>query len=676
VSNEVQSGKIEISDQKKLEAAYALNLCTVSLNQIIDYSDPYILEQEYDAILNNLNIQNIIHDESMLTLIKKILETLTFYRIQEGDKKFLDQEYQGRMKSAIWSAVPSLSVILAGGNPITAAVAVASQIGIGYMNYRKTKRQTDLEKEKKEWELKRALIEEISGLQRELFETAWRLSDKYNFDDRYRLTEKQIKRYSAILMDPDPLRRYERLDTQKEIFHAFPPFWYYKGNAAKEIAHKYATHAEIVSSYTAKALEDYRKFNSIYVELMREDVIAASCAIEHIALLDQARDAEEVKNLLNRVMRFAGENFDVLQIAVLNYISLGENAKAKAILRRLVNEGYNIGLNGLLLSRIYCKWDKSKAEYQILQDRIGPSNVIPWIEDDKEADQQYIAISENKLSRRFEHFLTSLVVHYQNKFNETVGYDPSLRLRKQVDWCLATDITLALVDISNELFVELFESEIFAILNRANGQSWKDFFKEQALSLSEKIKKINAIQVKVKTAILEIMKNNPFGLLENFKAVGDLTDKAKENAGKAFDSINKKFDGKLDILKSGVTTIGSLANKAVENTAKTFDNALPGGNEAEQEKLKSANKVLLQSSNIGKYTSDFFAALKNEFRKNLTVESVVGLQERMKSIFDKWYSANGFPVFEEKVEETGRELVLTKQSDIFFTYPNEDMLLE
>ena len=40
--------------QEKLKAAYALNMCTVSVSQIVDYNDEYILEQEYEAILNNL----------------------------------------------------------------------------------------------------------------------------------------------------------------------------------------------------------------------------------------------------------------------------------------------------------------------------------------------------------------------------------------------------------------------------------------------------------------------------------------------------------------------------------------------------------------------------------------------------------------------------------------------
>ena len=53
----VASKKIAVSDEDKIKAAYALNMCMVSVSQIIDYSDLNILEQEYEAILNNLNLE-------------------------------------------------------------------------------------------------------------------------------------------------------------------------------------------------------------------------------------------------------------------------------------------------------------------------------------------------------------------------------------------------------------------------------------------------------------------------------------------------------------------------------------------------------------------------------------------------------------------------------------------
>jgi len=662
-----------ITDEQKIKAAYALNLCTVSLTQIMDYSDPYILEQEYDAILNNLNIQNIIHDESLLTLLKKTMETLTFYRIQEGDKKFLEKEYQGKMKNSIWSAVPSLSVILAGGNPVTAAAAVAAQVGIGYMNYRKTKSQNIGEKEKKEWELKRALIEEISSLQRELFETSWRLSDRYNFDDSFRLTEKQIQHYSSILMDSDPLRRYERLDAIKDTFRAFPPFWYYKGNSAKEIADKYKQNEKIAAAYRARALTDYREFDSSYIELMREDVIASSCAIEHISLLDKNKDATEIKKLLDRAMRFAGDNFDVLQITVLNYISLGENDKAKAILRSLVNENYNVGLNGLLLSRIYFKWEKNREEYDILSDRIGKRNIIPWMENDTEADKKFIEDRENAISRQFTKFMDTFGMKHRNMFNRIVGYNKALRLKKQVEWCLVADITKILVDRSNEMFRELLENELFAIQKRPANKPWKDFFAEQAVLLNGKIDAFYNTEIKIKKTINEIMEKNPFGVFGGMNIIAETANKAADNVGKAFDGLNKAVDGKLSLLKSGANALGNMAAKAVDAAGKAVEGkSLQGltGKEAEKENLRNAIRELLQSCDFDSYIADFSAAIREEFKKSLTVESVVSLQENMLMIIYKWYRENGFEVYEDTSDDLEIEAPLSVSPDIFFHYPD------
>ena len=161
-----ENGKI--SDKEKLMAAYALNLCTVSVSQIVDYSDLVILEQEYEAILNNLNLENFPKDEALLDILKQILDTVTFFRIQEGDKKFIDREYQQKMKNAIWSAVPNFGVIIAGGmgNPWAMGAALASQVGIGYMNYRKEKANNQLEYEKQKWQLQRSAIEQFNALRR------------------------------------------------------------------------------------------------------------------------------------------------------------------------------------------------------------------------------------------------------------------------------------------------------------------------------------------------------------------------------------------------------------------------------------------------------------------------------------------------------------------------------
>ena len=160
------------SEDEKRKAAYALNLCTVSISQIVDYNDVYVLEQEYNAILNNLNLEAMPKDEALLKILVETLNTITFFRIQELKKQKVESDYQRRMKNAIWSAVPNLSVIVA-GNPIAMVLSVATQVGTAYMNYRREKANAGIEKENSEFELQITAMEQFHALQRELFTTCF-----------------------------------------------------------------------------------------------------------------------------------------------------------------------------------------------------------------------------------------------------------------------------------------------------------------------------------------------------------------------------------------------------------------------------------------------------------------------------------------------------------------------
>jgi hypothetical protein len=381
-----------------------------------------------------------------------------------------------------------LSIIFAGGSPIALAVSIASQIGIGYMNYRKNKNQYKLDKERQEWELQRSAMEQFNGLRRELFEAAWRLSDTYKFDDKYRLTEKQIKRYNEILVDPDPLRRYEKMDVISDSFSAFPPFWYYKGNAAMEVyrSPEYKN-TDIGSSYKEKALSAYQKYDNIYEKFMREDVVAASCAIEHVSLLDPNKDKEDIKRLLQRADDVAGENFDVLQICVLGFISINEIDDAKKTLQKLVNENYNISLNGLLLSRIYCRFDKNKVDYDILCKRVGKENVMPWNDDDVAADKAYIDSKRQTVSWRFDTFLADITNKYNDEFIKKIGYDKYADPPDKISWFKYTNTTSAFVESLNQYFDEIRNIDIFRLQQRADGDSWNLYFKQQATIISKHI---------------------------------------------------------------------------------------------------------------------------------------------------------------------------------------------
>lgn len=357
----------DITDKEKTRAAYALNIITVSVSQIIKYNDLNFMELEYETILNNLNLENFPKDEPLLNIIKQILNVICFFKIQDKEKAMLEKNYNQKVKNAIWSAVPNFGLVLGaifGKNPTRQAVSFAASVGTSYMNYRREKTQIMLDKESEELKLQMSAAEQLYGLQRELFDTAWRLSEKYGYEDNLRLSQRQIERYNTVLMDEDPIRRYERLEIMKDEFEAYPPFWYYFGNAAN--LSYYRTNDNY---YKNHAFEYYDKYLNFIKEneLFREDHIAASCALEYFDLLPDDEKRKR-KDLLLFAEKKSGRSYDTLQLCAFEYINADEKTKACQLLKELVNEGYNIDVNVRLLGSLYCimqlENDKISLSYQ------------------------------------------------------------------------------------------------------------------------------------------------------------------------------------------------------------------------------------------------------------------------------------------------------------------------
>jgi hypothetical protein len=452
-------------------------------------------------------------------------------------------------------------------------------------------------------------------LRRDLFEAAWRLSERYDFPDEYRLTEKQITQYNEILLDPDPLRRYERLDVINHIFEAFPPYWYYKGTTAREIWNLYEeTNIEIAGKYKTKSLLDYEKFNEVYqedMELMREDVIAASCFIEHIGLLDVKEDAKKIINLLERAVRLAGDNLDVLQQCVFHYISLAIYNRSfysncVNVLRRLVNEDYNIALNGQMLSRIYCKFFQDRAEYDILSDRIGSENVIPWIENEEEAQNGLLDINQLKICEQFSVFIAGYQDKYEVKFNRLIPYnflDPDVpdliysndmidRRKENIheicadpgrrsDFIDRLEIVSRYTDLSNEMFDKLINSNLFDLTDNEE-KTWKMFFTAFAKKMMDSISNIDKIEKRIKQ-----LNSNDAVQIENIflELVG--ASEFKKYSRKFFVELEKEFENHLtqDCLREKQPMIYAALDKLF------FDNGIIQPNQIKTESPDSSKTL-------------------------------------------------------------------------------------
>ena len=523
------------SIDKKMNAAYALNLCTVSVSQIIDYDDLNVMEQEYDAILNNLNLENMPHDEALLNILKQILDTITFFRIQEGDRRIVDLKYRQKMRDAIWSAVPNFGLVLATANPIPMLISLASQVGIGYMNYRKTKSENNLDYEEQKWKLQRTAMEQLNGLQRELLDTAWRLADTYGFEDELRLSEKQIKHYDSILMDDNALRKYDRLDSIKDNFAAYPPFWYYLGNTANEIYRdqSLAISDETRQYYRHRAKEHFARFwDSNKYPLLREDQLASSCALEYADLLiEDGADRQQVLDLLDKAVKYAGNSWDVLQLCAIGYLRIDAKEKAIPALRALVNEKYNSSVNAQLLSGIYISEynngnPNAKGKYEALACRVNnKAHMIPWPTGEIDPEEEFYDNQREMITRRYKQMIRSFRDKYTALFNEIIPIPQEEMERTGADYSEACR-----------------QERIYAVEHLMSSEKGRDSFRDDINDIGfgvEYIRLINAMFSSLST----------LSVISNMDELVVLSEKLIKDKAKKLEDIQKSivsFEFSLD----------------------------------------------------------------------------------------------------------------------------------
>lgn len=598
-----------ICEHDQLKAAYALNLCTVSVSQIVDYKDLNVLEQEYELILNNLNLHNMPKDQALLHILRQILDTVTFFRIYEGDKMMLEKKYQQKIKNAIWNAIPSFALV-AFGDPYTFAMSMIASVGMGYMNYRKEKANTLTEREEQEWTLQRSAIEQFNALRRELFDTAWRLSDSYEFDDKYRLTESQISQYNSILMDSIPLRKYERLNSIKDNFEAYSPFWYYLANAAMDVVNVYKNETAFgdnisaINKYTQLAEQNYQKYLDKDIDLLRNNYIRSACDLEYAALLlDSLPRIEEnekklrlckINYLIDDAIKHCGSKLDILQIASIYYLKINKAEEATKHLRKLVIENYNTKTNSQLLSFIYLQetvFDTNKfipntLKYKELVQFTDRTNLIPWVDSEKELTKEHLRnINElflnnqkNKLYSYFE-AIVNTIFH-----KEIISYNKELYDRHNM------------VDVDDAFFEDTIDArkerdEVYKKLSSREGE-WKRFTAELSkgtiiISLNKHINKLlrsldKLVQIafnlnidpgKDLASIKEVLTSNHFSFKEISidEAKSSITDNSIIQQIKYLkNKIEKNEFDFEDYLRLSFLTLTTIMEKFIEDFVMNF----------------------------------------------------------------------------------------------------------
>nr|WP_321402149.1 hypothetical protein [uncultured Desulfobacter sp.] len=312
--------------ETQLQVLQCLNMIAVSLTHIMTYNDKVILDQEYNMIINNLNLSNI-PDADLISLLQELMDLLTSSKINDYDREYLlknyDRNVQNELKTEVKSLVFDTDIVT---NPYTTVLAAFVATGSFYFNYRSQMNAYVKEKEEGAWAIESKTMTELNNFYKKLLKHSWTLMRKYNLPDTWRLDEKQLRDYTNILKEPDLIKRFRKLERIETSFQMFPPYWYYRGQSAQETGN------------TKEALRCFLHFQQIHQSILRKDPYAASVAMCKTMLTKDSK-SDDVKSDLALIVSNSEDNdWGNLLFAALQYGRIGDSDPAgKLILRNLDN---------------------------------------------------------------------------------------------------------------------------------------------------------------------------------------------------------------------------------------------------------------------------------------------------------------------------------------------------
>lgn len=91
-----------VLDEHAQRAMLVLNYCHFALAKILASEDRIILDEEYNTIINNIQL-SAIHDEELITVLQQLMDVLTLFRLTDQEKAFITEEYNSTVSKALYA---------------------------------------------------------------------------------------------------------------------------------------------------------------------------------------------------------------------------------------------------------------------------------------------------------------------------------------------------------------------------------------------------------------------------------------------------------------------------------------------------------------------------------------------------------------------------------------------
>jgi len=325
VLSQVTSNKNDVRNDNARNAIMALNYMHASLNKIITYNDKIILEDEYDNIINNLNLK-AIEDREIVEVITGLMDTLTDHKLSAMDKAQFQNEYEQKLDDSLSNALSSINAD--GFTPFHMAGNLLLSLGSAYFDYQSTQNSAKKELDKSKWELKKETIEVLNFTRKDFLVTYWEIMKRYDMPDSWRITEEQFNIFVNILKVNDPDLKQRRLLRMAKELAVFPGFWY----ELSLIAHQ--------NNDMAVENQAFKKYEELNDSLLRHNSHYSLMLANQTTQYDAKTQKDEIVLLLKKIQKVDSLNPARKLFVAMKYHEIGDTPKALELIEENIDDNF------------------------------------------------------------------------------------------------------------------------------------------------------------------------------------------------------------------------------------------------------------------------------------------------------------------------------------------------
>ena len=285
----------------------ALNMAVVSVHRILATQSRAVLDDEYQNIINNLNLGSIKSDPEITSLYEKLLDITSRRKLRSDEADYLKKAYNARAKKSISSALSdfgksSAAMIREDGSISAFFGSFSSLVSVSaasYFKYQSGGSNLQGTLEDNLYRLKASDLADFNDLQKELLSSSWNLMNKYNLPDEYRLVQRSVEDFCRAVEKTDNApQKLRMLQAMEEDFRVYPPYWYYRAKTAHDC-----------KDYD-EAAKCYDKFDEVWRPVLRRDPYMLETAKYRISELvkDNIPNDSETHGVILELCRIMREN--------------------------------------------------------------------------------------------------------------------------------------------------------------------------------------------------------------------------------------------------------------------------------------------------------------------------------------------------------------------------------